>query len=104
MAVFGGLKTPNLFVTWKEKLEPGDDIKDLVMYEITDMIGAKAIKPAKRQEVIQKGTQNWHGIRAKNIAEKILKENVTLTDIQSEGSKLLYLSKEEREDNEYAPN
>lgn len=99
MAVFGGLKTPNLFVTLKDTTEPDDEISEIIMYEITDRLGAITTKPNKKREIIEKSIRSWKNIKARTLVEEMLQGAVTLTDVQSAGQELLDLSKEGREEN-----
>ena len=104
MAVFGGLKAPNLFVTLKDNSEIDDEISDIIMYEITDRLGATTTKPSKKREIIEKNIEHWKNIRAKTLVEEILQGPITLTDVQNAGQELFYLSKEGREENGFITN
>lgn len=102
MVVIGGVKAPNLFLTWKEELEEGDDIADLVMYEITDRLGVKVIQQDERVKGIKRNIQNWKNIKAKTLVEEIIYSGINLIDIQRAGAELISLSKGERGGNEYS--
>lgn len=101
MVVFGGLKTPNLFVTLKESFDCDRNIKEVIIDEITDILGAKVISKEKVLEGMKNNMTTWKNERAKIIVEKILFDNIkaksmaemvlcdneiTVTDFEQEGS------------------
>ncbi len=106
MVVFGGPKTPHLFVTLKEALDDDIDIKEEIMYELTDRLEAKVMKKDEREDVIKKSIEQWKSINAQTLSKMILSDTVlTLNDVESQGRMINSIIKEkEREENDITSN
>ena len=97
MVVFGGPKTPHLFVEYKDKTLPSEEpLKEAIIYEITDLMDARAIKKDDKIQVVKDSMKNWKNISAKSVASKILFDNkeLTLTDVESEINKIEQITNE----------
>lgn len=103
MAVFGGLKAPNLFVTLKESSD--DNIKEVIIGEITDILDARVINEDKKIKVIMQSMENWKDCNAREIVKMIvfdeeiaLNDKITLTDFEREGKEFYSIKNEKGRD------
>lgn len=96
MVVFGGPKTPHLYVTVKDN---DLDIKKVITDEITARLGAKEIENDDRIKLIKNSSAAWKNTSAKAIAEEILADTeLTLTDVERQGAIINSIIKEKGRD------
>lgn len=97
-AIFGGLKTPNLFVTSKNKEK---DVAQALFEELKSAIGFEKTTIEEKEEVIDESTKNWKHVHSRQIIDKLLQEikdlELTRTQIYTAGQELLDLTNERGE-------
>ncbi len=99
IVVFGGPKTPHLFVTFKKSSYEKYDIKEVIINEITDKIGAKVMKKNDNDQFMKESIKSFNNIDAKTMAEKILSDiGLTLGEIEKQGTIIKNISKEKEKD------
>ncbi|MBR3003169.1 MAG: hypothetical protein IKF38_06440 [Clostridia bacterium] len=97
MVVFGGPKTPHLYVEFNdERHSAGDEtLKEAILYELTDLLGARAMEKEDRQQVVEQTIDRWKNIGAKTLAYRILVgSELTLTDVENEINTIENIAKE----------
>ena len=97
--IFGGPKTPNLFVTVKDYDEE-ENITESIMYEVGDIIGAKKVKTEEVKQLIENSMTKWKNKSAKSFMESILQNDElekAALDIHKNKAMKLEQSKDESE-------
>lgn len=72
-AIFGGFKTKGIFVTL-ENAEDDIDIKDAIMYSISDLINAKKVAPKEAKKSIIEKSKQWKNNNARELVNELLSE------------------------------
>ena len=97
MVVFGGPKTPHLFVEFNDEksLSSDETLKEAIICELTDLLGARVMKGEDRQLVVKQSIDEWENIGAKTLAYRILVgSELTLTDVENEINTIENIAKE----------
>ena len=96
--IFGGLKTPNLFIEIKDK---DGNVTQALFETMKTLIGFEKMEIQEKQDIIRHQTKEWKSKEAKEIINVILDEikeqQITRTEVYQTGEELLNLTKERGE-------